>query len=358
MTNLITAPFAWIMRLFYAMTDSYGLTLLLFTLVVKLVMLPFQLKSKKSMVRMGRLSGKQAELQKKYANNKEKYQEELTKLYQEAGVNPMGGCLWSFLPLFILIPLYNIIRNPITHFMRLSKESYEEVKALAVSLGHTLAEGTQVSYEQIGVTKFVADHWESFEGKFDGLFQVNFDFIGIDLTAIPTDAFKAFTPNWACLSLIAIPILSGVLSFVLSKCTSSSNGQQQQETGSMKTMMLMMPLMSVYIGFILPASLGIYWIGNSLFSIIQEVTLGRYYNKKLQAEEDEREAKRETSRQMRMEQARRHAEEEKAMPKVKKEKKPLPEKKKNPHSTNEAGRVGERPYARGRSYVENRYDDK
>ena len=93
MTNLITAPFAWIMRIFYSMTGSYGLSLLLFTLVVKLVMLPFQIKGKKSMVRMGRLSGKQKELEKKYANNKQKYQEEVQKLYMEEGINPMGDLL-------------------------------------------------------------------------------------------------------------------------------------------------------------------------------------------------------------------------------------------------------------------------
>ena len=77
MTNLITAPFAWIMRLFFELTGSYGVALILFSLVVKLVLLPFQLKSKKSMVRMGRLSGKQKELERQYANNKMKYQEEL-----------------------------------------------------------------------------------------------------------------------------------------------------------------------------------------------------------------------------------------------------------------------------------------
>jgi len=355
MGKLITAPFAWIMRVLYSLTGSYGITLILFTLVVKLVMLPFQLKSKKSMVRMGRLTDKQKELEKKYGNNKQKYNEELTKLYEEAGVNPMGGCLWSMLPLFILIPLYNIIRMPITHLMRLSEDVYKEIKALAVSLGHVVGEGAAASYEQIGISKFVSDNWHSFEGKFDGLMNLDFNFIGLDLTGMPTDAFKNFAFDWVHISMILIPILSGVLSWLLSKVTSSSNGQQAQN--SMKGMMLMMPLMSVYIGFILPASLGIYWIANSVFSIIQEATLGKYFDKKIRAEEDEREAKREAARQLRMEEAKRHALEEKNNPKPQKKEKAV-EKKKNPNPTNEAGRVGERPYARGRSYVENRYDNK
>ena len=356
MTNLITAPFAWVMRLFYSLTGSYGLALLLFTLVVKLIMLPFQIKSKKSMVRMGRLTGKQKELEKKYANNKMKYQEELQKLYEEAGVNPMGGCLWSLLPLAIIIPLYSIIRQPLTSFMRLSADTYEQVKELAISLGHVVGTGaSSASYEQIGVAQFVYNNWEKFtEFEPMGLMRVNFNFLGIDLTAMPTDAFKNFSFEPAQIILILIPIISGALSFVLSKVTSSSNGQETP--ANMKGMLIAMPLMSVYIGFILPASLGLYWIYNSVFSIIQEATLGKYFNKKIQAEEDEREAKREAARQLRMEEAKRQALEQKENPKPQKKPQEKKSGEKKP-STNEAGRVGDRPYARGRSYVENRYDE-
>lgn len=353
MTNLITAPFAWIMRLLYTLTGSYGMALILFTLVVKLVMLPFQLKSKKSMVRMGRLSGKQRELEKKYANNRQKYQEEVQKLYMEAGVNPMGGCLWSLLPLAIIIPLYSIVREPITSLMRLSTESYNEIKAMAEGLGYVTASGTSAAYEQINVAQFVTNHWDQFQGKFDGLMNIDFNFLGLDLTAWPWDMVKNFAFTWACIGVIAIPIVSGLLSFLLSKVTTSSNGQKEQP--GMKGMLIMMPLMSVYIGFILPTALGIYWIANSVFSILQEATLGKYFNNKIQREEDEREAKREAARQLRMEEAKRQALEQKDRPQKKQPEK-KPEKKQNP--TNEAGRVGERPYARGRSYVENRYDEK
>lgn len=94
----ICVPFAWLTRLFYTWTGSYGVALILFTLIVKLVLLPFQLKSKKSMLRMGRMNSKVQEIQKKYANNKEKQQQEIADLYAREGVNPMSGCLWSFLP--------------------------------------------------------------------------------------------------------------------------------------------------------------------------------------------------------------------------------------------------------------------
>ena len=351
MTNIITAPFAWVMRLFYELTGSYGWTLILFTLVVKLIMLPFQLKGKKSMVRMGRLSNKQAELQKKYANNQQKYQEELQKLYTEAGVNPMGGCLWSFLPLAILLPLYSIVRLPLQYFLRLGTDVIEQIRTLAESVGY-VASGS-AAYEQINLAKFVTDHWESFQDKFDGLMPLNFQFLGLDLSAAPTSAFQDFHFDWALIGLILIPLLSGFLGWLQTRITMPSNGQSANPPG-MKGMNIFMPLFNVYICFTLPASLGIYWIGSSVFSIIQEATLGRYYNKKIQAEEDEREAAREASRKLRMEEAKRQAAEQRENAKSqKKTEKKQPEKK---VSTNEAGRVGERPYARGRSYVENRYD--
>ena len=351
MTNIITAPFAWVMRLFYELTGSYGWTLILFTLVVKLILLPFQLKGKKSMVRMGRLSNKQAELQKKYANNQQKYQEELQKLYTEAGVNPMGGCLWSFLPLAILLPLYSIVRLPLQYFLRLGTDVIEQIRTLAESVGY-VASGS-AAYEQINLAKFVTDNWDSFQGKFDGLMPLNFQFLGLDLSAAPTSAFQDFHFEWALIGLILIPLLSGFLGWLQTRITMTSNGQTTSQPG-MKGMNIFMPLFSVYICFTLPASLGIFWIGSSVFSIIQEATLGRYYNKKIQAEEDEREAAREASRKLRMEEAKRQAAEQRENAKSQKKfEKKQPEKK---VSTNEAGRVGERPYARGRSYVENRYD--
>ena len=146
----ICVPFAWLTRLFYTWTGSYGVALILFTLVVKLVLLPFQLKSKKSMLRMNRMQGKIKDIQTRYANNKEKQQQEMADLYAREGVNPMSGCLWSFIPFPILIALYYIIRTPLRYFMSLSETVITEITTLAASLGYTAAaEGQAAAYEQI-----------------------------------------------------------------------------------------------------------------------------------------------------------------------------------------------------------------
>lgn len=356
--NIITVPFAALLRWLYAFTGSYGISIILFGLVVKLVVLPFQMKSKRSMVRMGRLSSKQQELQKQYANNKQKFNEELQKLYQEEGINPMGGCLWSFLPLFILIPLYSVIRLPITHFMGLSQEVCDALRETAMSLGYapSMAGSSYGAYEQLGLSQFISQHWENFQGSYDGLINVNYSFLGLDLSKIPSEIIKeGFSFSWAFIGVMLIPVISAVLSYVMSVVTMASNGQKAQ--ANMKAMNLMMPLMSLYIGFVMPAGLGIYWIANSVFAMVQEALLGKFYTKKITAEEEERAAKRDAARQLRMEEAKKRAAELKELEGKKPKKQPQksPEKK---VSTNEAGRVGDRPYARGRSYKEDRYDTK
>ena len=377
----ICVPFAWLVRLFYNLTNSYGVALILFTLVIKLIMLPFQMKSKKSMMRMSRVSGQMQELQKRYAKNQAKLQEEMQKLYEEEGVNPMSGCLWSLIPFPILIALYSIIRQPITHFMMLSKDVLQSVVQTVADAGVDLtnivmmdkATGTPVlkdglyqlaSYGQINLVKAVQEMGLSTP---EGWFDMNYNFLGLDLTATPWEYVKNFTFTWAVIGVILIPILAGLSQFVFSKLTMKTQPQADAAGGaSMKSMMYMMPLMSVYIAFIMPAALGVYWIAQSVFSLIQEAILNKTFSAKLSEEEEARFQARQADRQRRMEEARVQEQQRKQ---EEQKKKTLREKQqaaqaakavkaaKAATSTTEAGRVGDRPYARGRAYKADRYDE-
>lgn len=377
----ICVPFAWLVRLFYNLTNSYGVALILFTLVIKLIMLPFQMKSKKSMMRMSRVSGQMQELQKRYAKNQAKLQEEMQKLYEEEGVNPMSGCLWSLIPFPILIALYSIIRQPITHFMMLSKDVLQTVVQSAADAGVNLtnivmmdkATGTPVlkdglyqlaSYGQINLVKAVQEMGLSTP---EGWFDMNYNFLGLDLTATPWEYVKNFTFTWAVIGVILIPILAGLSQFVFSKLTMKTQPQADAAGGaSMKSMMYMMPLMSVYIAFIMPAALGVYWIAQSVFSLIQEAILNKTLSAKMEAEEEARFQARQADRQKRMEEARiqerqRQQEEQKKQTLREKQQAAQAAKAvkaaKAATSTTEAGRVGDRPYARGRAYKADRYDE-
>ena len=362
----ICVPFAWILRTFYELTGSYGWALVLFTLVVKLITLPFQMKSKKSMMRMNLFQPKMKEIQTKYANNPQRMNEEMQLLYTQEGVNPMSGCLWSFLPFSILIALYSIIRQPLSRFMMLSKDVVTEITALATTLGYN-AELVRKGYEEIGLAKFISDNFSEFAGKFDGLLNVNYNFLGLDLTVMPTDVWKDFfTGGWPIIGIVLIPFISAGLSFLQSKVSMAGNVAAEGNDAtarSSRMMMWMMPLMSLLIGFTLPAALGVYWIVNSLLYAIQEKALTKYYKNHMDDEISEKEKQKREDRLRRMEAAR---EQQRKFAAEEAEKKTLKEKRaekqaakatKKKNSTNESGRIGDRPYARGRSYDPEHYGE-
>ena len=379
---VICIPFALLVKLFYNLTGSYGAAIILFTLAVKLIMLPFQVKSKKSMLRMNRLQGKMQEIQKKYANNQMKQQEEIQKLYAEEGVNPMSGCLWSFLPIPILIALYSIIRQPITRFMMLGEDVLAKAVEAAQAAGANMANIVKLAedgsialtnkgipdmqvYGEINLVKILPEVAPQFCESTEGWLSLNYNFLGMDLAANPWDVVKAFTFNGATIGLILIPILAGLFQLIMSWYTMKSQNSSAANP-SMKMMMYTMPLMSVYIAFIMPAALGVYWIAQSVFSLIQEVFMTKFFNKKIEEEENARYEAIQADRQRRIEEGKRLQAErnnQQAQKQTLKEKQRAAQAakaekaKKAASSTTEAGRVGDRPYARGRAYKENRYDD-
>ena len=361
----ICVPFAWLTRMFYSLTGSYGVAIILFTLVVKLVILPFQLKSKKSMMRMNRMQGKIKDIQTRFANNKERQQQEMADLYAREGINPMGGCLWSFIPLPILIALYYIIRTPLRYFMNLSETVIAEIRTLAESLGYMAAtEGNAVAYEQIYLSKFIHEHWENFAGKFDGLLDVNYQFLGLDLAETASNVMGQFPHGgWAVWGLLLLPFIAAALQLVMS--IASMKASSNTMNGSNKMMLYLFPLMTIWMGFMFPAALCLYWIVNSAFSAVQELLLNKVFAKALDREETEKEREKREKRaakmmaqreQMMQQQAQQQG--KKPQPSASKKKKSAEsENKEKRSSTTEAGRVGNRPYARGRAYSESHYED-
>lgn len=377
----ICIPFAWLLRALYELTSSYGWALVLFTVVIKLIMLPFQMKSKKSMMRMSRFQPMIKEIQTRYKNNQVKMNEELQRLYAEEGVNPMSGCLWSFLPFPILIALYSIIRQPITRFMMLTTTAMQGVIDAVSAAGFDLAaiamtandgavtvkDGlTQLQpYGQITLVKAAQELGVALP---EGWIHMDFSFLGMDLTMIPSDVIGQIgTGGWAVIGVLLIPIVSGALSFWQSKVSMAGNPAAADPADptarSSRMLMWMMPIMSLWIGFTLPASLGVYWIANSVLMLVQEKVLNKYFKKSMAAEDEAREKARMEDRLRRMEEARAAQQQREA------EKKSLKEKQKAAQAakaakaekarkaTTENGRIGDRPYARGRSFNADHYGE-
>lgn len=287
---IVTWPFAWLMINLYELFSNYGLAVIAFALVIKLILLPFQMKSKRSMMRTARLTPLVNEIQKKYEGNKQKAQMEVSKLYKEEKINPMSGCLWSLIPFPILIALYSVIRQPLTSMMRLGAETITAIESKITSLGLTLPEASN-AYREIQMTDIIHQNWSSFAGMDPGLVDIDYGFLGLNLGSQPEWNFFAKV-DWSdssvwlpALGLFLIPVISAALSYFSMKISNKTNPTAQQTQGSMKGMMLIMPLISLYIGFVMPAALGVYWIAGSVFAIIQDLILNKYYGKKLDAED-------------------------------------------------------------------------
>ena len=396
--GIILQPFAWLLLFFYNMFNSYGLALILFGIVIKLVLFPVTLKSKKSMIQTTMLSGRMQQLQKQYGKDKERYNLELQKLYEREKVNPMGGCLWSLIPMVVLIALFSIIREPLTYFMHLS---VEQIQALAAHLDwetvsiangwvsqsameklrEQLADGKIASlfqhnagYNQMYLVSLInSENLSSlqsflnsqFAGAGDGLFVMNFQFLGLDLSKIPTWKFWAGGVTPSSIGLFILPIISVAVSYLSMKVSMATNQMNSQTKNAQmdqtnKMMMWMMPLMSLWIGFTVPAGLSVYWITQYFVTMIQEVICGKMLKKDYEAarqaaekrEAEEKEEEKRRKEEARLERQRRLEEEKKNRGKKKPKKDAEPDQK---GINREDSREGIRAYARGRSYIPGRY---
>ncbi len=307
-TDLITVPFGYLLDWLYRFTSNYGVALILFAILVKLILMPASAKSKKSMMKMSRLTPRLQEIQQKYANDQAKQNEAMQQLYKQEGVGMTGGCLWSLLPLLVLLPLYTVIRQPITYLLHESAEVAEKIVELIKSGAPELF-SKNTYYDQVVAAPQIAKFAQSIREAIPNISEatlkgINFNFLGIDLGAIPQFNIFAWEKyDWAHFGAFLLPVLSGgsqVLSmFIMNKLNNSvvtdENGVQDEQTAknsqtakSNKVMMLIAPLMSLWIGFTLPGALSLYWLIQGIVSIVIDVYLTKHYRKIYDAEDAER----------------------------------------------------------------------
>ena len=398
-------PFAKLMVWYYNLTGNYGLALVLFSLTINVVLAPFMAKSKKSTMRQARLQPRIQELQKRHAGNQQQLNAEMQKLYQEEGINPMSGCLWSLLPMFLIFPIYRIVIMPISRMMyasspRAGEAVVEALKTYFTNQGVELASsGRSAFYVQIELTNLFHQYkdaalsalrqvTDSTGAMLDlsKLIDMDMSALGLDLGATPSYKVLWQGPyTWAAIGLFLIPIVSALTSWLSMKVSTKMNPQPtagtEQSQGMMKGMNLMMPLMSLWFCYIMPASMGVYWIANSLFGMIRDVVLTKIFRRKLDEEDAERAASR-SARERELEAKRLETERLRAEGKTEqnvntsKKKIQASEKQKSDErkaaldraeraarrerlgvqeAEKPASQVGNRRYARGRAYVEDRF---
>ena len=362
--QILMTPFSWLLKLFCQVFNSYGIALFLFTVVVKIVLFPLNLKGKKSMIKMNVVNAQIQEIQKRCGNDKERYNQEVQKFYTENNINPMGGCGWSFLPIVFLYPLYAIIRRPLKYMMWLTEDA---VKAVANALNWTSVKGTEFAiggYNELMLGSMMnAGNLEAAKTaaaaagvSAASIFVINFNFFGIDLSQTPQLKFWTDGISWNSVGLFLLPIISALLSLASMFVSQKTNQMNKnQEVKMNMSMILMGPLISLWIGFAMPAGLCIYWISNSLLMMVQEVICGRMLRKDYEAAQKEMEEQARKAKEAEKERRRKSAEKKAAAIAAGKGNKKVQPQAKNKGVDMSASREGMRTYARGRAYDPNRY---
>ena len=401
-SDIVTVPFGWLLNQLYGLLGNYGVAMILFAIIVQLVLLPITAKSKKSMMKMSRLQPRIQEIQRKYADDKQKQNEAIQKLQQEEGASMgCGGCLWSFIPLLILIPLFSVIREPIRYLLGETAENATLIVDTIKAIDPKIFSGNSY-YDQVTAAQYIPQYAAQLQAAIPGISArtlegINFGFLDINLGAIPQ--WKVWTWgafSWGMIGAVLIPLMSAgsqVLQMWISQKSNDSvitneKGIQDKETAEKsqaaqqsKMMMWMMPLMSLWIGFTVPAGLSLYWFVGGVVRTIEDTIMTRHYRKVYDAEDAERLARYQAQEALEAEKERIRAERRAANPDgitANTSKKKLQQKQKEEEAAARAAAeaeylakkgimvdaeedkplsgIADRPNCKGRAYDPNRYN--
>ena len=308
--DIINIPFSYILRFIADMSGgNFAVAVFVFTLLINLAFIPLTIKSQKSAVQQMRIKPKLDALREKCGDDKQKYSMEMQELYQKQVVSMGGGCLPMLLRLVVMMSIYWLIMSPVTYLSGVEKAKVNNVNTVITESFNELKKSDKDKYDditkkldwsaknvnnQLGIIKIVRDN-EKVEilkdsltdkqyGKIEDDLQymikkdkeagIKFSLFGIDLTATPKfsiDIFNAFNRTWI------MPLLAFVAQMLTSVMSSIMQKKQNPDAPSMMGMMLMMPLMSLFIGFGFPCGVTFYWACSSLIGGVIQILVQQFY---------------------------------------------------------------------------------
>ena len=313
--GLFAVPLGYVLQWIYRLVPSYFVAIFLFTLLIRLLCFPLNIKQQKSQVDRAKLAPRLERLEKKYANDRQKLQQKQQELYQKEGVSLTGGCLPMLLQMLVLMSIIAVIYKPLT-YVQTNKITADQIATCVTAVETQLTEGKDEKeakkitsrfqensyYRELYLLQYAEEYEEPMRtalteaataagqseaeaaASAKGTLQVlqdtkkEFSIFGVSLLDMPNkDGIK---PNWLWLIAIAsgvAALLSSLLSMRYSKSTMS---QSQQAAGgcSNKGMMYSMPLFSLVIAFTVPGGVALYWVFSNLLAMAQTVMLNDMYN--------------------------------------------------------------------------------
>ena len=313
--GFISELFGYILNWLYGLVNNYGVAIIIFSVLLRVILIPITIKQQKSMKKSAMIQEKMAEIQKKYKNNPEKLNQETIELYQREKMSPFSGCLTSILQLVIILSVFWLVSQPLTYMKRIDPQIIEtytnEMKESEFNPNN--------SYVQISVLDYAETKYQEIEEQLkqedvenrEGLeakkndynqLRLNMEFLGIDLSKVPTQSLN----DWRVYIIPGLYVITSFISIRLTTATQNKkkkkkeeivmeNGEVKEEPDPMdqmqamnKSMTYMMPIMSVMIAVIAPLGLALYWLMSNILMIIERLVINKIMESKEEKDEEEK----------------------------------------------------------------------
>ena len=270
MFQFIANIFGYLLEWLYnGIGQNYGIALILFTIILRIILLPLTIKQQKSMKKTTELQGKMQEIQFKYKNNPELMNKEIMDLYKRENLSPFSGCISSIVQILIILSVFYLVSRPLTYMKKIDPGIIENYRN-EISAEN---DGKISNYYEIGIIQKKAAQDENIK--------VNMDFLGLDLSKVPSQ-------NMTDIKVYIIPILYVISSIFSIKMTTGKTNKKEQNGSSQpdmtqqmnKSMSYMMPIMAVSIAFVAPLGLALYWLISNILMILERIVINKYVDSK------------------------------------------------------------------------------
>lgn len=273
--------FGYVLNFIYGIVNNYGIAIILFTIILKLIMLPMSIKQQKTLKKSTKIQKQVQEIQDKYKNDPTRMQQEVMDLYKRENMSPFSGCLSSILQIILVISMFYLVSRPLTYMKHVEPELINQYAQELQEAGESM------NYQEIAIIRNKATE--------DERVNINMEFLGLNLSAVPSQNYS----DW---KVFIIPVLYVATSFVSTRITANMNKSKKKEEKPEvtsdskelvkkddddidmveemnKNMTMMMPLMTVSIALIAPLGLALYWLVNNLIMLAERLILNSFMEK-------------------------------------------------------------------------------
>lgn len=289
MFNFFANIFGYILKWIYLLVKNYGLAIIIFSVLVKIVMLPISIKQQKTMKKNEKIQKELKILQIKHKGNPERLNQETMELYKRENVNPFGGCFTIIIQFILLISMFYLVKSPLTYMQKIDNNVIENeiIEIKKVNGEESISKG----YPEMSVIKYLKQNNDT-----ENQMYINMEFLGLDLSKVPQENFG----DWKVFVIPVLYVISSILSIkmttnmtnkkkdekekkeekaLLTEENKAEMDQEEMAAQMNKSMSLMMPILSVSVSLIAPLGLALYWLINNIIMMIERLMLNKLFSK-------------------------------------------------------------------------------